>query len=214
MSRTPRKLFAQHRQGLEQGLLVGGEPVDAGGQHPLHRGRQLQGGEGAARHGRHQLHPAGGSRRSTPWSTRVWTISSMKKGFPAVFARMKCLRRLQGRAVSQQRREQRVRLLRPQRIEPQLGVVGFAAPAVLVLGPVIHQQQEAGGGDPVAEEVSQACVSLSSQCRSSTSRSTGWFRLSRSSSRVMASKVRRRRSCGSTCASAAAASSTPTRAET
>ena len=49
----PRKLFPKHRQGLEQGLLFGGEPVDARGQHTLHRGRQLQCGEGTARHRRH-----------------------------------------------------------------------------------------------------------------------------------------------------------------
>jgi hypothetical protein len=60
--------------------------------------------------------------------------------------------RLHGRAVPQQRREQRVRLRWPQRIEPQLAVIGFAPPRVLELRPVVHQQQEAGGGDPVAEE--------------------------------------------------------------
>ena len=77
----------------------------------------------------------------------------MKKGFPSVFARMNCVRGCKAACVSQQRREQLLRLLRPQRIEPQLGVIGLAAPAVLVLGPVIHQQQEAGAGDPLAEEV-------------------------------------------------------------
>ena len=54
--------------------------------------------------------------------------------------------------IAQQRGEQLLRLLRPQRIEPELGVGGFAPPAVLVLGPVIHQQQEAGAGDSLAEE--------------------------------------------------------------
>ena len=77
-----------------------------------------------------------------------------EEGIALRFRQNKLLEGLQGRVAPQQRREQRVRLLWPQRIEPQLGVIGFAAPGVLVLGPVIHQQQEARCGDPLAEEVS------------------------------------------------------------
>ena len=38
---TPRTLFAKHRHGLQQRLCLGPQPVDAGGQHPLYRGREL-----------------------------------------------------------------------------------------------------------------------------------------------------------------------------
>ena len=93
------------------------------------------------------------ARRSTPCSTSVCTISSMKKGLPSVFARMSCLRGCTSRASSPSSAvSSSSRLLRPQRIEPQLGVIGLAAPGVLILGAVIHQQQEARGGDPLAQQ--------------------------------------------------------------
>src|SRR4029453_13092542 len=41
------------------------------------------------------------------------------------------------------------------RVEPQLGVRGFIAPAVLVFGAVVDQQQEAGRGQAIDETVEQ-----------------------------------------------------------
>ena len=38
-------LSADDRRGLQQALLLGWQPVDAGGQHRLHRGRHLDGRE-------------------------------------------------------------------------------------------------------------------------------------------------------------------------
>ena len=42
-----------------------------------------------------------------------------------------------------------------QRVEPELGVVGLAAPAVLVLGTVVDQQQQAGRGQALHQAVEQ-----------------------------------------------------------
>ncbi len=36
-------VLADHRGGLQERLVAGGQPVDAGGQHGLHRGGDLDG---------------------------------------------------------------------------------------------------------------------------------------------------------------------------
>ena len=51
--------------------------------------------------------------------------------------------------------EEFVRARRRQRVEPELGVVGLAAPAVLVLGAVVDQQQQPGGGQALDQAVEQ-----------------------------------------------------------
>ena len=43
--------------------------------------------------------------------------------------------------------------LRGQGVEPELGVVGLAAPAVLVLGAVVDEQEHAGGGQALDQAV-------------------------------------------------------------
>src|SRR5207253_4802305 len=40
-------------------------------------------------------------------------------------------------------------------VKPQLGVGGLVAPAVLVLGPVIDQEQEPGGGQALDQALEQ-----------------------------------------------------------
>ena len=57
--------------------------------------------------------------------------------------------------------------LRRQRVEAELAVVGLAAPAVLVLGPVVHEQQQRAVGRLSTRLSSSAWVSASIQCRSS-----------------------------------------------
>ena len=131
--------------------FCGGEPVDAGGQYPLHRGRQL-GGESAARHGRHELHPPDGSRRSTPWSTSVDQFLH-EEGILRRFRQDEGLQRRQGLAIP-------LAVPRAARTSPPIptdraavGCNRFCSPAVVELGTICHQQEEAGGGHPVAEQV-------------------------------------------------------------
>ena len=51
--------------------------------------------------------------------------------------------------------EQLVGVLGGKRVQPELAVVGLAAPAVLVLGPVVDEEQEAGGRQALDQAVEQ-----------------------------------------------------------
>ena len=70
------------------------------------------------------------------------TLSSTKNGLPSVRS---ISTRLSGssRGLAQQGVEQFLGALRRQRVDPELQVVGLAPPGVLVLGPVVDQQQDA-----------------------------------------------------------------------
>ena len=65
------------------------------------------------------------------------------------------LERRQAGVVPQQRLEECVGARRRQRVEPQLRVVGLAAPAVLVLRAVVDQQQEPGRRQALDQAVEQ-----------------------------------------------------------
>ena len=104
--------------------------------------------------------PAPGDRRpgsptSTPVSTRVRTLSSRKKGLPSVRAIRSCLSGCQAGVVPQQGLQECLGARRRQRVEPQLRVVGLAAPAVLVLRAVVDQQQEPGRRQALDQAVEQ-----------------------------------------------------------
>ena len=102
------------------------------------------------------------------------------------------------RIVAEEGLKQRVRARRGERVQPQLGVVGPAAPAVLVLGPVAHEDEDPRGGQALdAGRRGTPAVSESSQCRFSKTRSSGCAWLSRSRRRLTASSVRWRRWGGS-----------------
>ena len=126
------------------------QPVDARRQHRLHRGRHLDRSGAAAPGDRRPRSPT-----STPVSTRVRTLSSRKKGLPSVRAIRSRLERLQAGIVPQQRLQELVGARRRQRVEPQLRVVGLAAPAVLVLRAVVDQQQEPGRRQALDQAVEQ-----------------------------------------------------------
>ena len=65
------------------------------------------------------------------------------------------LERRQAGVVPQQGLQELVGARRRQRVEPQLGVVGLAAPAVLVLRAVVDQQEQAGGRQALDQAVEQ-----------------------------------------------------------
>ena len=66
----------------------------------------------------------------------------MKNGLPSVRLDDQALERRQFGAVAEQRGQHLVGALLAERIEPQLRVVGLAAPLMRVLGAVVHQQQD------------------------------------------------------------------------
>ena len=65
------------------------------------------------------------------------------------------LERRQAGIVPQQGLQQCLGARGRQRVEPELGVVGLAAPAVLVLRAVVDQQQQAGRGQALDQAVEQ-----------------------------------------------------------
>ena len=86
-------------------------------------------------------------RTSTPSSNNAWMISSMKNGLPWLRSATIRLTGASLDCVTQQRAKHRVRAFARQWIEPQLRVVGAAAPFMAVFGPIVNQQQDARIGN-------------------------------------------------------------------
>jgi hypothetical protein len=63
--------------------------------------------------------------------------------------------RLQTRVVPQEAMEQGGGAHRRQRVESDLGVIGFLAPAVLIFGAVVDQQEQAGGGQALHQAIEE-----------------------------------------------------------
>ena len=74
---------------------------------------------------------------------------------PSVRAIRSCCERRQAGVVPQQGLQELVGARRRQRVEPQLRVVGLAAPAVLVLRAVVDQEQEPGRRQALDQAVEQ-----------------------------------------------------------
>src|SRR5439155_14535075 len=62
---------------------------------------------------------------------------------------------LQRRVIAQESSEELARALGRERVEPQLTVVGLVPPAMLVLGPVVDQQEKPGRGQTLGQAVEQ-----------------------------------------------------------
>ena len=77
----------------------------------------------------------------TPASTRERTLSSAKNGFPSVRRINSSLSGAEICVASQQVLQEFLRAGRLQRVDAKLRVIGFIAPAMTVLGPVIDQQK-------------------------------------------------------------------------
>jgi hypothetical protein len=57
--------------------------------------------------------------------------------------------------LAQEGPEQRLGALGGQRVDPELEVVGLAAPGVLVLGPVVDEEQEAGRREALDQAIEE-----------------------------------------------------------
>ena len=132
-----RHVLADHRGRLQEPLLLRRQPVDPRRQDRLHRGRHLQ-----------RLHRPRQPVRSarTIQRPRLHQRPHRLLQEERVAPLHQHLRQRREPGVrAEQRRQQLRRALGGQGVEPQLGVRRLAAPAVLVLGAVVDQEQEAGG---------------------------------------------------------------------
>ncbi len=110
------------------GVSPPGQAVDARRQHRLHRGWHLKAGE--------RLRQAIGPRlaHQHPGLHQGAHALFQKEGIALGARNQELLERRQAGVVPEQGLQEFVGAGRRQRVEPQLGVVGLAAPAVLILG--------------------------------------------------------------------------------
>ena len=86
-------------------------------------------------------------------STSVRTVSSRKNGFPR-FTRS-CLSGARPGSSPRSASSRSPALSTRERVQPQLTVGCLATPAVLVLGPVVHEEQQAGRAQALDEAVEE-----------------------------------------------------------
>ena len=140
-------VLADHRGGLQEPLLLRRQPVDPRRQDRLHRRRHLQ-----------RLHrPRQPVRSALPRQRpRLHQGPHRLLQEERVAPLHQHLRqRRQPGVRAEERRQQLRRALGGQAVEPELGVGRLAPPAVLVLGAVVDQEQEAGGAQALHEAVEQ-----------------------------------------------------------
>ena len=74
---------------------------------------------------------------------------------PSVRCDQHALERLEAGVGPEQRAEELLGGLRREGVQPELRVVGPAAPGVLILRPVVHEQQQPGGRQALDEPIEQ-----------------------------------------------------------
>ena len=140
-------VFADHRRGLQELLLLRRQSVDARGQDRLHRGWHL---ERLDRPRQSVCSPL--SRQRSRLHQGPHPLLQEERIAPL---HQHLRQGRQPRVRAEERRQQFRCALGRQGVEPQLRVGGLAAPAVLVLRPVVDQKQEACGPQALHEAVEQ-----------------------------------------------------------
>ena len=156
-----------HRGRLQEAFLHGRQAINARRQHRLHRRGHLQTVEGFPETigaWRPDQHPG--------LDQRVHALLQKKRIAFSVLDQQGRDGRKAG-VVAEEAMQQFVSTRGRQRVEPQLRVVGLAAPAVLILRSVIDQQRMRAVGRLSTRLSSKAWVSASIQCRSSKTKSRG-----------------------------------------
>jgi hypothetical protein len=135
--------------GLQKLFLLRRQAVDARRQHRLHRGRNLD--------TRQCLRQAIGPRRADqPLRFHQGAHALLQK--EGVALRLRNQTRLEWRQpsiVPQEALQPGLGTPRGERVEPELGVVGFLAPAVLILGAVVDEQEHAGSGEALYQTIEE-----------------------------------------------------------
>src|SRR5713226_3556325 len=147
LEQRERYVLADDGGRLEQTFVLREEPVDARRQHRLDRGRNLdrldrlrQPIPTALSHQRLRLHQRPDRLLQ---EERVATLDQQ------------LLERYQPGVVAEERIQQLPRALGRERVQPQLAVGRLAAPGVLVLGTVVHEQQQACRAQALDQAVEQ-----------------------------------------------------------
>ena len=134
---------------LQEPLLLRRQPVDACRQHGLHRGWHLN--------GRQRLCQAigPGFAHQHPGLYQGAHALLQEEGVTLGARNQELLEGCQAGIIAQQGLQEFVGTGWRQRVEPQLRVEGLAAPAVLILGPVVDQQQESGRRQALDQAIEQ-----------------------------------------------------------
>ena len=140
-----RHVLADDGRGLEQLLVVRGQPLDAGRETHLHGGRNVDGVDELG-----EAIRAGCSLERPRFHERLDHLLDEER--IAAFDEQSRERRQRG-IVAQKRAHEVTGTLGDERIEPQLAVVGLASPTMLILGPVVDQQKQPGRGQAVDQAV-------------------------------------------------------------
>src|ERR1700730_6861507 len=141
-----RRLPADHREGLEQFLLLRRKPVDTGGQDALHRRRQTQLRERAS-----NLHCAIAYQRALVEQRLHHLLDEERIALGAVDNQS--LEGFEFPASTEQRRQHCRAVFDAQGIKPELQVVAPARPFMAVLRTVVDEQQQARTSPAVGEQV-------------------------------------------------------------
>jgi hypothetical protein len=134
---------------LEEALVLGGEPIDAGCEDRLCRRRDLQ-------RLRLSRHPVGPSLPDEHLGLHEGLHGLFQEEGVALGPRdQHPLERSNGSVLAQQGIQQRVGAGGLQRVDPQLEVVGLPAPGVLVFGTVVDEEQDARRREALDQPVEQ-----------------------------------------------------------
>jgi hypothetical protein len=142
-----RHILADDRGRLEQPLVLGCQAVDPGREDRLDRRRYLD-RRGV---GRQPVGPPFTDQRLGFRERPHALLEEQRVAFRPI--NEGALERVQARVGPEQARQEIVRTLRPQRVDAELSVVRLATPTVVVLGPVVGEQQQPGRRQALNEAI-------------------------------------------------------------
>ena len=149
LEKPERDVFPDHRRGLQQAFVFWRDPIDAGRQDCLDRRRDLN-------HLRALRQPPRAPLSDQRLGLHKGPNALLEEEGVAVRPLDKqSLQWFKTRIGPEQAAEEVVCALGRQGVDPELPIVGLTAPAVMVLGPVVDQQQEPGSGQTLDQAVEQ-----------------------------------------------------------
>src|SRR5499427_7448693 len=149
LKQRERHILPDHRGGLEKTLFFGGQAIDAGGEDRLCRRRDLPRLRGLG-------YPVCPTLPNEHLGLHERPHTLLQEEWVPLGTRNQRLpERLEGRILAEQGRQQLLCTFGRQRVDPELEVVSLAAPAVLVLGPVVGEEEDAGRRQAVHETIEQ-----------------------------------------------------------